>query len=170
MIVDWDDAYANASASTSPKPICSRGSGRRGPRSFARRAGAEARAELGLAYGRANASGSISFMPTSAAKGLAVFVHGGYWMRFDRSFWSHLAEGAIRRGRSVAVPSYALAPQVHIRDIGRQIARAIGFAAERVPGPIVLAGHCSGGQLAARGWGASTVRWPKPSAGGSSAS
>ncbi len=71
-------------------------------------------------------------------------------MLFDKSSWSHLSEGALRRGWTVAVPSYALTPNVRIGDIGRQIGRAIGFAARLVPGPIALAGHCSGAHLVAR--------------------
>ena len=71
-------------------------------------------------------------------------------MGFDKSFWSHLAEGAVRRGWTFAVPSYPLAPEVRIRDITRTVARAIAYAAERVPGPIALAGHSAGGHLVAR--------------------
>ncbi len=148
MIVDWDDAYNSASyiaeADLFPKVWAARAA------EFCSARSAAGRAELGLAYGASERERLDLFHADGAAKGLAVFVHGGEWMRFDRSFWSHLAEGAIRRGWSVAVPSYALAPQARVRDIARQVARAIGFAADRVPGPIVLAGHCSGGQLAAR--------------------
>ncbi len=148
MIVDWDDAYATASyiaeADLFPKIWAARAA------EFCSVRRAAGRAELGLAYGGSKRERLDLFHPDGAAKGLAVIVHGGYWMRFDRSFWSHLAEGAMRRGWSVAVPSHGLAPEVRLRDIARQIARAIGFAASRVPGPIVLAGHCSGGQLAAR--------------------
>ena len=90
------------------------------------------------------------FFPDSATKGLVVFVHGGYWMRFDKSFWSHLAEGAVRRGWAFAVPSYPLAPDVRIRDITGNIGAAIACAAARVDGPIALTGHSAGGQLVAR--------------------
>ena len=148
MIVDWDDAYANASyiaeADLFPKLWAARAA------EFCSARRVMGRAELGLAYGGSERERLDFFHPDCPAKGLAVFVHGGYWMRFDRSFWSHLAEGAIRRGWSVAVPSYTLAPQAHLRDIARQIARAIAFAASRVAGPIALGGHCAGGHLVAR--------------------
>jgi acetyl esterase/lipase len=81
---------------------------------------------------------------------LAVFVHGGYWMAFDKSSWSHLAAGALERGWVVCMPSYTLAPEARITDITQQIARAIRFAADRVAGELRLAGHSAGGHLVTR--------------------
>ena len=43
-----------------------------------------------------------------------MFVHGGYWLRFDRDMWSHLAAGAVARGWACAIPSYTLAPEARI--------------------------------------------------------
>ena len=79
-----------------------------------------------------------------------VFVHGGYWRRFDRSDWSHFSAGALAKGWAVAIPGYTLAPAARIGEITRQIARAITAAAALVPGPVVLCGHSAGGQLVAR--------------------
>ncbi|MEQ9693127.1 alpha/beta hydrolase [Shimia sp. SDUM112013] len=89
-------------------------------------------------------------MPETPAMGLAVFVHGGYWLRFDKSVWSHLAAGLLARGWAVAMPSYDLCPSVRIRDITRQITLAVTEAAAHVAGPILLAGHSAGGHLVAR--------------------
>ena len=74
------------------------------------------------------------FMPEGAPKGLVVFVHGGYWMKFDRSYWSHLAAGAQAQGWAVAMPSYDLCPRVRIADITRQIANAVAVAAREIGG------------------------------------
>lgn len=111
---------------------------------------AQGRAELGLPYGPSERQAFDLFHPEGSAKGLCVFVHGGYWLRFDRSFWSHLAAGTLARGWAVAMPSYDLCPDVRIADITTQIARAITAAAARVDGPLVLAGHSAGGHLVAR--------------------
>ena len=111
---------------------------------------AEGRAELGISYGPSERQAFDLFHPEGTAKGLMVFVHGGYWIRFDRSFWSHLAAGALARGWAVAMPSYDLCPEVRIADITMQIARAVTAAAARVDGPIALAGHSAGGHLVAR--------------------
>ncbi|MEM1431962.1 MAG: alpha/beta hydrolase fold domain-containing protein [Pseudomonadota bacterium] len=48
------------------------------------------------------------------------------------------------------MPSYTLAPEARIGAMSRQIARAVEVAAERVGGPIRLAGHSAGGHLAMR--------------------
>ena len=148
MIVDWDDAYSNAShiaeADVFPALWAARAA------EFAADRRACGRAQLDLAYGGGERERLDLFLTEGQPKGLAVFVHGGYWMRFDKSFWSHLSAGALRRGWSVAVPGYALAPAVRIADIAPQIARAIAFVGARVAGPIVLGGHSAGGHLVAR--------------------
>ena len=79
-----------------------------------------------------------------------MFVHGGYWMRFDRSVWSHFAKGLTQRGWAVSMPSYTLAPEARIRDMTREVARALETAAGLVAGPICLTGHSAGGHLVAR--------------------
>lgn len=108
------------------------------------------RARLNVAYGEGARQKMDVFYPSGKPEGLVVFVHGGYWLRFDRSFWSHFAAGLTACGWAVAMPSYTLAPQVRIADIGREIARAVEEAAGLVAGPIRLAGHSAGGQLVAR--------------------
>lgn len=108
------------------------------------------RAELGLPYGSHPRQAFDLFRPDSAAEGVVVFVHGGYWRLFDRSFWSHFAEGALAHGWAVAMPSYPLCPEVRIADITRSAAAAIDAAAERVQGPLALTGHSAGGHLVAR--------------------
>ncbi|ROU01046.1 alpha/beta hydrolase [Histidinibacterium lentulum] len=90
------------------------------------------------------------FRPKGATKGLVVFVHGGYWLRFGPRDWSHLAAGALAEGWAVALPGYDLCPAVRIAEITRQIAAAVDVAAEAVAGPVRLAGHSAGGHLVAR--------------------
>lgn len=106
--------------------------------------------ELDLAYGETPRQRFDLFHPNRLAKGLVVFVHGGYWLRFDKSYWSHLAAGSLAGGWAVAMPSYDLCPSVRITNIGEQVARAVAVAADRVPGPIRLVGHSAGGHLVAR--------------------
>ena len=104
---------------------------------------------LNLEYGPAERQKLDLFLP-EAARGLVVFVHGGYWRAFGRKDWSHLAAGAVAQGWAVAMPSYSLAPSVRISDITREVAMAIDHAAAIVPGPIMLTGHSAGGHLVAR--------------------
>ena len=109
-----------------------------------------ARARLDLRYGPDARNRYDLFLPDGAAAGLAVFVHGGYWHKFDKSFWSHLAAGPVARGWAVAMPSYTLAPEARISQITREVAAALAAASGEVAGPVVVTGHSAGGHLAAR--------------------
>lgn len=111
---------------------------------------AAARFETDIPYGDGARETFDLVWPDAEPKGLAVFVHGGFWMRLSKSFWTHLAEGARWRGLAVAMPSYTLAPEARISEITRQIGRAITVAAGRVDGPIFLSGHSAGGHLVSR--------------------
>ena len=147
-MAELDDAYANAAYIPGAADY---------PPRWERAAAAlrEGLLEQGLAdldqpYGESARQRFDLFHPGGTAKGLMIFVHGGYWLRFDKSVWSHLAAGALSRGWAVAMPSYDLCPQVRIADITRQIAAAVTAAAGMVAGPIALAGHSAGGHLVAR--------------------
>lgn len=109
-----------------------------------------ARAMLDLPYGPTDRQRFDLFLPTEGAKGLLVFVHGGYWMALDRKSWSHLAAGALARGWACAMPSYTLAPAARIADITAEIDAAVCAAATMVAGPVVVTGHSAGGHLSAR--------------------
>lgn len=142
--MDWDDAYANAAHIPGADAY---------PDRWAKAADAFRQStlcELDLPYGESPRQRFDLFHPDRLAKGVVVFVHGGYWLRFDKSYWSHLAAGPLAHGWAVAMPSYDLCPQVRITQIGDQIAAAIDGAGARVPGPIRLTGHSAGGHLVAR--------------------
>ena len=143
-----DDAYANVTYIPGGTEYPARWSAE--AQAFREARVAEGRAELGISYGPSERQAFDLFHPEGTAKGLMVFVHGGYWIRFHRSFWSHLAAGALARGWAVAMPSYDLCPEVRIADITAQIARAVTAAAGRFDGPIALVGHSAGGHLVAR--------------------
>lgn len=141
---DWDDAFANMAhvpdsealpAIWTARAQAYRGSGVRWEE---HRYGSHEREALDLIW------------PDGAVEGLAVFIHGGYWMRLDKSYWTDLAEGARARGWAVCMPSYTLTPEARISQITQQIAAAINHAASLVQGPIRLSGHSAGGHLATR--------------------
>ena len=119
-------------------------------RAWREREAAVGRARLNHAYGPAERQKMDVFHPAGQAEGLVVFVHGGYWLRFHRDFWSHFAEGLTARGWAVAMPSYTLAPEARISQITREIVRAVEVAAGLVPGPVRLSGHSAGGHLVSR--------------------
>jgi arylformamidase len=105
-----------------------------------------AKADLDVRYGPSDRQLMDVFHPEGTPKGTVVFVHGGYWVAFDKSYWSHLAAGPLAHGWSVAMPSYDLCPDVHISEIAQQIEAAV----RRLQGPLRLTGHSAGGHLVAR--------------------
>jgi len=146
MIVDWDDAYANAAHIPGGDDYPPRWEAL----AAAFRAAAGGRLREGLPYGPHPRQRLDLFLPESAPRGLVVFVHGGYWRAFDRGTWSHLAAAPLASGWAVAMPGYVLAPEVRIAAITAMIAEAIAAAAAEVPGPIRLCGHSAGGHLVTR--------------------
>lgn len=147
-IADWDDAYTNGAH-------IARGEAWPGAwvepaRRFREKLAGEGRARLGLAYGDAPRNRFDLFLPEGTPRGLVVFIHGGYWLKLDNSYWSHLAAGPLAHGHAVAVPSYTLCPDIRISGIVGEIARAIAAAASMVEGPVRLTGHSAGGHLVTR--------------------
>ncbi|MEO1538049.1 MAG: alpha/beta hydrolase [Pseudomonadota bacterium] len=108
------------------------------------------RARLNVAYGGDARQKLDIFHPAGKAEGLVFFIHGGYWLRFDRGVWSHFSKGLMDRGWAVALPSYTLAPEARIGQMTREMSQALEAAAQLVPGPICLTGHSAGGHLSAR--------------------
>jgi len=82
-----------------------------------------------------------------AVKGIVFFVHGGYWLDFDKSSWSHLAKGCVDAGFIVAMPSYTLCLQADMPTVITDIAQAIDYVASHISGDIRLSGHSAGGHL-----------------------
>jgi arylformamidase len=121
---------------------------------FRQRAGGR----LDLAYGDSPRQAIDLFLPQTADTGappLLVFIHGGYWQRFDRKDFSFVAAPLVAAGAAVAMLGYDLAPAVDMDRIVAEIRQGIawlyrqgaghGFDPER----IFLAGHSAGGHLAA---------------------
>jgi arylformamidase len=148
MIADWDDAYSNSRHIPGAEQYPPRWAA--AAAAFRSEMTSRGRADLDVAYGKGSRERLDLFRPADEARGLLVFVHGGYWVGFDKSSWSHFAAGPVARGWAVAMPSYTLAPVARISEITREIGRAIGFAASLAPGAVALAGHSAGGHLVTR--------------------
>ena len=144
-MIDWDDAFANMAHVPGSDGL---------PAFWAERAlayrAATPNITQDIAYGDHPREKFDLVMPQGIPKGLAVFVHGGYWMRLDKSYWTDLAEGVRSNGWAVCLPSYTLAPEARISQMTAQIAAAIDAAADRIAGPIRISGHSAGGHLVSR--------------------
>ena len=83
-----------------------------------------------------------------------VFIHGGYWMLNRREDFAIFAEGFTASGWAVALPGYALAPEVTLTEIVAQLRAALDWLAthgaeQGIAGKIVISGWSAGGHLAA---------------------
>lgn len=144
MTIDWDGAFDNAGYIENAAAFPGRWAG------AAEHARDTLAAALAVPYGEAPRERFDLFVPEGVPEGLIVFVHGGYWHKFDRSYWSHLARGPLGRGWAAAILEYPLAPDARIAGITAAVGRGIEAAAGRVAGPLRLVGHSAGGHLVTR--------------------
>ena len=106
--------------------------------------------DLNVVYGRHSRERYDIFRPSGDERGTVIFIHGGYWMRTGREFWSFIAEGILDNDWAVAIPSYPLAPEVRISSITSSIIQAVEKIASKTTGPLRLIGHSAGGHLVSR--------------------
>jgi len=142
--MNWDEAYSNSAFIPGGDSFPTRWTAA----AAAFRAQADAR--LDQRYGPGEREVYDLFLPKGPPRGTVIFIHGGYWLAFDKSSWSHLAAGPLAHGWAVAMPSYTLAPEARIGEIVRQIGHAVTTIAAAHPGELRLSGHSAGGHLATR--------------------
>ncbi|MSQ52553.1 MAG: alpha/beta hydrolase [Betaproteobacteria bacterium] len=110
---------------------------------------------LDVPYGKHATECMDIFRSQGPSKGLLAFIHGGYWRSQDKSGYSFLARSLTRAGITVAIPNYALCPEVEVRDIVMQMVQAcawlyrngshFGAPSDR----LFVCGHSAGGHLTA---------------------
>ncbi|NJM30713.1 MAG: alpha/beta hydrolase [Rhizobiales bacterium] len=88
------------------------------------------------------------FEPGSAGP-IVLFIHGGYWRSFDKSYFSHVASVPLQLGYTAAIPSYSLCPEVSVCDIIDELRQCCIWLHNTFKRPLVAAGHSAGGHLAA---------------------
>ena len=81
----WDDAYTNGAYI--PGGDTYRAKWAANAEAFRSEMSRNGRAELDQAYGPHPRERFDLFLPERAPTGLFVFIHGGYWMAFDKSSW-----------------------------------------------------------------------------------
>lgn len=115
----------------------------------------KAKATLDIPYGPSPDETLDLFRPEGERPPLHLFIHGGYWQRFYKQDFSHVAAGLGAHGVAVAVVNYSLCPAVGIGDIIDQMRRAAAFL-WRQAGTLgvdmsrfQVSGHSAGGHLTA---------------------
>lgn len=147
-MIDWDDAFDNSGYVPGAADLPARWA--QAAAQFRDVLVGQGRAELDIAYGGRTREQFDLFLPQTAAEGCVVFVHGGYWHKFDKSYWSHLAAGPLAHRWAVVMPSYPLAPSARLSQMTEAMTRAIGEIARSQSGPLILVGHSAGGHLMTR--------------------
>ena len=142
----FDDAFANSKYLAGAKDFPPRWAAK----AAGFREGMGQNARLGQVYGAGERNWFDLYLPATAAKGVIVFIHGGYWLAFGPRDFSHLAAGAVEAGWACATPAYTLAPQARISTMTAEIAAALAAIADKTEGPMVVTGHSAGGHLSAR--------------------
>lgn len=103
-----------------------------------------------LAYGPHERQSVDLFRPAGEARGLLVFVHGGYFQRRHRRDFAWLAPPWLARGIAVAILGYRLCPEVTLETLIEDVLSGANAALDAVPGlPVLVGGHSAGGHLAA---------------------
>jgi len=145
-IEDWDDAYANAAHIPNSDGYIEQWAGQSA--AFRKSRANSGKPMISLPYGSHERHLMDVFEPDNTPAGIAVFVHGGYWLRFSQGDWSHLASGALENQHITAMVGYPLCPESSIGAIAISVGNAVNAIAQRYPGlPVYLAGHSAGGHL-----------------------
>lgn len=109
-------------------------------------------AQRRMAYGKAASQFFDVWMPSGAAAGSVIFIHGGFWRaRYDLTHASHLCSALAKQGFACASLEYRRAGNgggwpASFEDV----TTGLRAAHERFDGLAVIVGHSAGGHLALR--------------------
>lgn len=119
-----------------------------------KRARAALRCELDAAYGAGEREKLDLFPATRPDAPCFVWLHGGYWRRLAKSFFSFVAEPVVAAGGAAVIVNYPLVATATLDEIVDAARRAFAWIARNAarlradPSRIVVGGHSAGGQLA----------------------
>ena len=74
----------------------------------------EKKARLDIKYGQNDRNVMDVFSPGPLVRSTLIFLHGGYWLNSDKSYWSHLASGSVQSNVRVVIPNYSLCPDANV--------------------------------------------------------
>jgi arylformamidase len=91
--------------------------------------------------------------PGQPGRGLAVFIHGGFWRAMQREQSRFMATPFLKRGYDCAILEYRLMPEFGLCDLVDDTLTALRHLAESAPrlllaGRTIITGHSAGAHLA----------------------
>ena len=96
---------------------------------------------------------TLDVYQTAEAKGIVVFVHGGYWDSGDKTDYVFLADTLTERGFTTVIVNYRLVPEVTFPGYVQDVALALGWVFENLAtgdaANVFLMGHSAGAHVAA---------------------
>ena len=107
---------------------------------------------LNLAYGPAERTKWDLYPSSNPQAPCFIHIHGGYWQRGSKEIFACLAEGALARGWSAALPGYTLGQQGNLTQITQELRTALDWFEQKsgehgISGPVILTGWSAGGHL-----------------------
>lgn len=108
-----------------------------------------------VSYGHGSRGMLDCFPAQNAAQApTLIFLHGGYWHKGDKSFYSYVAEPFVERGISCITLNYDFCPMVCMADIVQQVRVAVAWVWHNatplgVSRKLFISGHSAGGHLTA---------------------
>jgi arylformamidase len=91
--------------------------------------------------------------PGEQGRGLAVFLHGGFWRAMERRQFRFMATPFLKRGLDCAIAEYRLMPEFRLAELVEDAAAGLSFLAAnaerlKLTAPTLIAGHSAGAHLA----------------------
>jgi arylformamidase len=114
-----------------------------------------ANAVCDVPYGNSPAERLDFLKPTSSNAPVLLFIHGGYWQRFDKADYAFALEPLVASGALVATVNYPLCPEVGLDALVDRVRAACAWVWRHArnyggdPDRLHVAGHSAGGHLAA---------------------
>lgn len=126
------------------------------------------RCDLDIAYGDGDRETlDILYPESDGPVPLIVFLHGGYWLSMTKDSYSFIGAEFVKKSAAFAVIGFGLCPDITLASMVSQVERAIGHLWDNAEqygfdrDRFYLAGHSSGGHLAAMVLGGGTTGNPQ---------
>ncbi len=108
-----------------------------------------------LPYGQ-SALERLDIYPAAGANApVMIFIHGGYWQRFDKADVAFLAEAFVQAGVTLVTLNYNLCPAVTLDRVVTQVRAGCAWVGRHIaghggdPARIFVSGNSAGGHLTA---------------------